>query len=76
MNRHMMSSHKCPSCGKQKIVTDDNTGELFCAICGFVLNDKLEDTGAEWRSFAGDESNRSRAGAGTSLTMHIAHLTN
>ena len=75
MNRHMMSSHKCPSCGKQKIVTDENTGEMFCAICGFVLNDKLEDTGAEWRSFSGDESNRSRAGAGTSLTMHDMGLS-
>ena len=70
-----MSPHKCPSCGKQKIVTDDSTGEMFCAVCGFVLNDKLEDTGAEWRSFAGDETNRARTGAGTSLTMHDMGLS-
>lgn len=75
MNRPMMSSHKCPACGKQKLVTDNNTGELFCAICGFVLSDKLEDTGAEWRSFSSDETNRSRAGAGTSLTMHDMGLS-
>lgn len=75
MNRHMMPSHKCPSCGKQKLVTDENTGELFCAICGFVITDKLEETGAEWRSFAGDEASRSRTGAGTSLTIHDMGLS-
>lgn len=75
MNKSMIPSHKCPSCGKSKIVTDENTGEMFCGFCGFVLTDKLEDTGAEWRSFTGDETNRARAGAGTSLTMHDMGLS-
>ncbi len=66
---------KCPSCGRQRIVTDGDTGELFCGFCGYVINDRLEDTGAEWRSFAGDETNRSRTGAGTSLTMHDMGLS-
>lgn len=57
------------------MVSDENTGELICGICGFVVNDKLEDTGAEWRSFANDESNRARAGAGTSITMHDMGLS-
>jgi len=47
---------KCPSCGNEKIVTDQNTGELFCGKCGLVITDKIADTGAEWRSFANDES--------------------
>ena len=75
MNNPIVSAQRCPSCGKQRIVTDDTTGELFCAICGFVLNDKLEDTGAEWRSFSSDETNRARTGAGTSLTMHDMGLS-
>lgn len=75
MKNPIISAQRCPSCGKQKIVTDEATGELFCAICGFVLNDKLEDTGAEWRSFASDETNRARTGAGTSLTMHDMGLS-
>ena len=57
------------------MVSDENTGELICGICGFVVNDKLEDTGAEWRSFANDETNRARAGAGTSITMHDMGLS-
>jgi len=66
---------KCPSCGDQKMVTDQNTGELFCGNCGFVVTDKIADTGAEWRSFANDEGNKARTGAGTSLTMHDMGLS-
>ena len=75
MLNQSISSKKCPSCGKQKMVTDENTGEIFCGICGFVINDKIADIGAEWRSFSSDETNRSRAGAGTSLTMHDMGLS-
>jgi len=66
---------KCPSCGKPKMVTDENSGELFCAVCGFVINEKLEDTGAEWRTFSNEASNRTRVGAGTSITMHDMGLS-
>ncbi len=71
----VISGPKCPSCGDKKIVTDQNTGELFCGKCGFVVTDKISDTGAEWRSFANDETNRARTGAGTSLTMHDMGLS-
>ncbi len=57
------------------MVTDDNSGEVFCANCGFVITDKIEDTGAEWRSFSSDDANRTRVGAGTSLTMHDMGLS-
>jgi len=75
MNGPLVSPQRCPSCGKQKMVNDENSGELFCAICGFVVNDKLEDTGAEWRSFSDGDNNRARVGAGTSLTMHDMGLS-
>ncbi len=71
----IVSGPKCPSCGNKKIVTDQNTGELFCGNCGFVVTDKISDVGAEWRSFANDETNRTRVGAGTSLTMHDMGLS-
>ena len=71
----MITRPKCPSCGGKKIVSDQDTGELFCGKCGFVITDKIADTGAEWRSFANDESNRARTGAGTSLTMHDMGLS-
>jgi len=71
----ILSGPRCPSCGDRKMVTDQNTGELFCGKCGFVVSDKISDTGAEWRSFANDETNRTRVGAGTSLTMHDMGLS-
>ena len=71
----MISGPKCPSCGDKKMVTDQNTYELFCGKCGFVVTDKISDVGAEWRSFANDETNRARVGAGTSLTMHDMGLS-
>ena len=71
----IVSGPKCPSCNNNKMVTDQNTGELFCGICGFVVTDKISDTGAEWRSFANDDTNRTRVGAGTSLTMHDMGLS-
>lgn len=57
------------------MVTDQNTGELFCSKCGLVVSDKIADTGAEWRSFSNDEGNKARTGAGTSLTMHDMGLS-
>ena len=71
----IISGPKCPSCGDKKMVTDQSTGELFCGKCGFVVTDKISDTGAEWRSFANDETNKARVGAGTSLTMHDMGLS-
>lgn len=71
----MMSSPKCPSCGDKKLVTDQNTGELFCSKCGLVVTDKITDTSAEWRSFSSDEGSKARTGAGTSLTMHDMGLS-
>ena len=71
----IISGPKCPSCGDKKMVTDQNTGELFCGKCGLVVTDKISDVGAEWRSFANDETNRARVGAGTSLTMHDMGLS-
>ncbi|MDH3279424.1 MAG: transcription initiation factor IIB [Nitrosopumilus sp.] len=71
----MISKPRCPSCGVRKMVTDQNTGELFCSNCGLVVTDQIVDTGAEWRSFSSDEGNKARTGAGTSLTMHDRGLS-
>jgi len=62
---------KCPRCAKGKLVTDNESGEMFCSKCGFVLSEKIQEAGPEWRSFTQDEhGDRARAGAPTSLTMH------
>ena len=61
---------RCPRCGQGTIVTDANTGENFCGKCGFVITDKVEESGPEWRSFSNEGENKSRAGVPTSLAMH------
>ncbi len=68
-------NERCQRCGKSRIVTDIETGEIFCGVCGFVISDKLEDTGAEWHSFIKEAVNKARTGAGTSLTMHDMGLS-
>ncbi len=61
----------CPRCAQGKFVTDDESGEMFCSKCGFVITEKLQESGPEWRSFSQDQhGDRARAGAPTSLTMH------
>lgn len=69
------SQRKCPSCAKNAIQADAVTGEIFCRNCGYVAADKLEESGPEWRSFSNDESDKSRVGAATSLTMHDMGLS-
>jgi transcription initiation factor TFIIB len=71
----IVSGPKCLSCGDKKMITDETTGELFCGRCGFVVSDKISKTGAEWRSFANDDIDRTRVGAGTSLTMYDMGLS-
>src|SRR5574341_2555501 len=65
------TKERCPRCGRGKLVTDTESGEMFCSKCGFVMSEKLQESGPEWRSFTQDEhGDRARAGAPTSLTMH------
>lgn len=65
-----MSKDLCNIC-KGVMVTDNESGEIFCSRCGSVKSEKLQESGPEWRSFAQDEhGDRARAGAPTSLTMH------
>ncbi|MEM2857308.1 MAG: TFIIB-type zinc ribbon-containing protein, partial [Candidatus Nitrosocaldaceae archaeon] len=58
-------------CGKNKLIMDNSTGELFCANCGYVITERIEDKGREWKSFNKEEyENRSRTGIPNSLAMH------
>ena len=75
MENPSITKQRCPSCTKTKMVLDNSTGEIFCAFCGFVMPDKLIEGGPEWRSFSNDGTDRSRVGAGTSLTMHDMGLS-
>ena len=62
---------RCPRCGSGPMVVDTNGGELVCGGCGFVVKEKIVETGPEWRSFSKEEKDdRSRTGVPTSIAMH------
>jgi len=58
------------------LLTDEETGEQFCSKCGFVISEKSQETGPEWRSFQKDGgSDPARTGAPSSLTIHDMGLS-
>jgi transcription initiation factor TFIIB len=65
------ASGKCPQCGCDSMITDSAGGERCCSKCGFVVKDKIEETGPEWRAFSGEEKDdRNRVGLPTSVALH------
>ena len=38
---------RCARCGKNSMLTDNATGERFCGICGFVIYERIEESGPE-----------------------------
>ncbi|MBZ9572131.1 transcription initiation factor IIB [Patescibacteria group bacterium] len=61
---------KCPECGSQNLIRDDDLGEIVCGNCGFVIR-PIIDRGRDWRAFTQEEKEkRARAGAPESLLIH------
>jgi transcription initiation factor TFIIB len=66
----------CSRCGKKSLLTDNVTGEQFCGKCGFVITEKVDESGPEKRSFSTQGGvDTARTGAPTSLTMHDRGLS-
>ncbi|MDH3192615.1 MAG: transcription initiation factor IIB [Nitrosopumilus sp.] len=66
----------CLRCGKNSLLTDEVTGEQFCSKCGYVISEKSQESGPEWRSFQKDGgSDPARTGAPSSLTIHDMGLS-
>jgi len=72
--QQLSKKQSCPRCGKSKIITDEETGEMFCGKCGFVITDRVENSGPE-RTFSDSSTNKSRTGDRTSLTRHDQGLS-
>ena len=67
---------KCIRCGKSSLLTDGVTGEQFCSKCGFVISEKVDESGPERRSFSIQGGvDTTRTGAPTSLTIHDRGLS-
>jgi transcription initiation factor TFIIB len=57
-------------------LTDGVTGEQFCSKCGFVISEKVNESGPERRSFSTQGgADTARTGAPTSLTIHDRGLS-
>ena len=71
----VLNSGKCPTCNKTSLILDESSGEMICSACGVVVSENRESGGPEWRSFANDGTDKSRVGAGSSITMHDMGLS-
>jgi len=71
--QQLTSKERCPRCSKKGIITDSTTGEMFCAKCGFVITERVDNQGPE-RTFS-DSTNKSRTGDRITLTRHDRGLS-
>ena len=66
----------CSRCGKKSLLTDEVTGEQFCGKCGYVISEKVDESGPEQRSFSTQGGvDTSRTGSPISLTRHDKGLS-
>jgi len=61
----------CSRCGKKSLLTDEVTGEQFCGKCGYVISEKVDESGPERSSFSTQGGvDTTRTGSPISLTRH------
>ena len=71
-------AHECTSKKSTKIslITDTNTGEIMCANCGYVITEKLEETGPEYSLHSGEDYlGKSRVGRKSTLAFNDMGLS-
>ncbi len=64
-----IQADRCHRCNSGTKITDSESGEIVCGSCGYVISERIEDSGPEYRNFM-DGDDKSRAGAATSLSRH------
>jgi len=66
----------CSRCGKKSLLTDEVTGEQFCGKCGYVISEKVNESGPERKSFSTQGGvDNSRTGSPISLTRYDKGLS-
>ncbi|MCK4239932.1 MAG: transcription initiation factor IIB, partial [Candidatus Lokiarchaeota archaeon] len=62
---------KCPECGNFTVISDLSRGEIICNTCGLVINQRIIDSGPDWRAFSSEEkAKKIRVGAPSTFTLH------
>jgi transcription initiation factor TFIIB len=62
-------------CDSGRQITDLDSGEIVCGICGRVSPDKETERCAEWRTFSSKNNSRQRVGSPSSLAFHDMGLS-
>jgi transcription initiation factor TFIIB len=71
----MQSSNVCCTCDSGRQITDIESGEIACGICGRVSPDKATDGHTEWRTFSSVNNSRQGVGSPGSLAFHDMGLS-
>ncbi|MCD6263495.1 transcription initiation factor IIB [Candidatus Bathyarchaeota archaeon] len=67
---------RCPECGSENLIHDEESGEIICGDCGLVITESIINKGPEWRAFTQSEKeSRSRVGVPLSFSVHDKGLT-
>jgi len=67
---------RCPECGSNRVMRDNESAEIVCMNCGLVMDSKLADQGPEWRAFDQEQRDkRTRVGAPLTYTIHDKGLS-
>jgi len=70
------TTRRCPECGSNRLIKDNECAEIVCMACGYVLVAKMADQGPEWRDFDAEQrAKRERAGAPATFTIHDKGLS-
>ncbi len=76
MEKKVEYIERCPECGSTSLTRDYERAEIVCNECGLVIDEKIIDTGPEWRAFDHEQRiKRSRVGAPMTYTIHDKGLS-
>lgn len=74
MSFQSIYKQKCPRCSKPKIISDLESEELVCGVCGLVLDEKQDYSGPE-RQFLDEPTNKVHSGDKSTLMRHDRALS-
>jgi transcription initiation factor TFIIB len=70
------TTRRCPECGSTRIIKDNESAEIVCMGCGYVVVAELTNQGPEWRAFDAEQrAKRARVGAPATFTIHDKGLS-
>jgi len=70
-----MDMEHCPQCGTEIFIQDEDSGEIVCSNCGFVISYRVLDSRPEWRSYSFTKDDKERVGAPLTFLIHDLGLS-